>query len=114
MPWSPLRDRGARRPGGRFAQRRLGADVPQSSCLATSIRTSRAGGRASGFLTQGDSEQTHNVVATSAGDATYSPLWSFQPYSNQHSDAVFDLTTGTAVDSFGHVSNVNCPIVFTQ
>ncbi|MDX1647374.1 MAG: hypothetical protein R3304_09540 [Longimicrobiales bacterium] len=70
------------------------------------------GGPASGFMHQGDSDQSHNVVATLPGDAGYSPLWGVHPYSNQDFDSVHDLESAQAVDNFGHVANVNCPVVF--
>jgi hypothetical protein len=70
------------------------------------------GGPASGFMAQGSSAQTHNVVATIPGDPGYSPLWGVHPYSNQYFDQVFDLTSAQAIDNFGHVANVNCPVVF--
>ncbi|MDX1748038.1 MAG: hypothetical protein R3324_19060, partial [Halobacteriales archaeon] len=70
------------------------------------------GGPASGFMHQGESDQSHNVVATLPGDAGYSPLWGVHPYSNQDFDKVHDLASAQAVDNFGHVANVNCPVVF--
>lgn len=70
------------------------------------------GGPASGFMTQGSSVQTHNVVATIPGDAAYSPLWGVHPYHNQDFDAVYNLETALDVENFGHVATVNCPVVF--
>jgi hypothetical protein len=70
------------------------------------------GGPASGFMTQGSSVQTHNVVATVPGDVDYSPLWGVHPFSNQDFEAVYDLPTAMAVDNFGLVADVNCPVVF--
>jgi hypothetical protein len=70
------------------------------------------GGPASGFMAQGSSDQTHNVVATIPGDAGYSPLWGVHPYRNQEFDQVFNLESAQAVENFGHVANVNCPVVF--
>ena len=68
------------------------------------------GGPGSGFMTQGESVQTHNVVATVPGDAAYSPLWGVHPYSNADFGDVWDLSSAMAVDNFGHVANVNCPV----
>ncbi|MEJ2202794.1 MAG: hypothetical protein P8170_01655 [Gemmatimonadota bacterium] len=70
------------------------------------------GGPGSGFMTQGSSEQTHNVVATIPTDAGYSPLWGVHPYRNQYFDQVFNLESAQAIENFGHVANVNCPVVF--
>jgi hypothetical protein len=70
------------------------------------------GGPASGFMHQGDSNQSHNVVATLPGDAGYSPLWGVHPYRNESFDIVHDLESAESVENFGHVANVNCPVVF--
>ena len=88
--------------------------VPTSPIFVTfNVDPDQAGGGpASGFMAQGSSAQTHNVVATIPGDAGYSPLWGVHPYRNQYFDQVFDLTSAQAIDNFGHVANVNCPVVF--
>jgi hypothetical protein len=70
------------------------------------------GGPASGFMHQGSSNQSHNVVATLPGDAGYSPLWGVHPYRNENFDIVHDLESAQSVENFGHVANVNCPVVF--
>ena len=70
------------------------------------------GGPASGFMAQGSSEQTHNVVETLPGDAAYSPLWDVMPYDNAAFADVLDLTTAQAATSFGLAAVVNCPVVF--
>ncbi len=70
------------------------------------------GGPGSGFMTQGSSEQTHNVVATVPGDAGYSPFWAVFPYSNEDFDEVWNLQSAQAVDNFGMAALVNCPVVF--
>jgi hypothetical protein len=70
------------------------------------------GGPPSGFMTQGSSAQTHNVVATVPGDAGYSPLWNVFPYDNEHFDMVHDLESAQDAPDFGLAANVNCPVVF--
>jgi hypothetical protein len=72
------------------------------------------GGPASGFVTEPGTDQTHNVVATLPDDAGYSPLWGVHPYDNQYFDQVTDLMSALDVGNYGHVANVNCPIVFIQ
>lgn len=72
------------------------------------------GGPSSGFMTEMDGVQTHNVVATLPGDAAYSPLWSVMPYDNAEFDTVSDLASAQAASSFGMAALVNCPIVFVQ
>jgi hypothetical protein len=70
------------------------------------------GGPASGFMTQGSSVQTHNVVASVPGRAGYSPLWAVFPYDNASFDMVHDLESAQAAPDFGQAALVNCPIVF--
>jgi hypothetical protein len=70
------------------------------------------GGPASGFMAQGSSEQTHNVVATVPGDAGYSPLWNVFPYDNAQFDDVWNLETAADADNFGVAAIVNCPVVY--
>jgi hypothetical protein len=70
------------------------------------------GGPGSGFMHQGTSDQSHNVVATLPGDAGYSPLWDVIPYDNASFDEVYDLASATAASNFGVAAQVNCPIVF--
>lgn len=70
------------------------------------------GGPGSGFVTEEDSEQTHNVIATIPGDAGYSPLWSVNVYDNADFASVSDLASATAATSLATgVANVNCPVV---
>lgn len=70
------------------------------------------GGPASGFKTQANSLQTHNVPSTLPGDAGYSPLWSVVVYDNADWPAVHDLASvGKAKVLAAGVANVNCPIV---
>jgi len=72
------------------------------------------GGPASGFMTQGSSVQTHNVVETIPGQSSYSPLWDVMPYDNASFAQVMDLESARAAPSFGLAATVNCPIVFVQ
>lgn len=73
----------------------------------------QGGGPPSGFMTQGGSVQTHNVVETVPGEAAYSPLWDVMPYDNAAFDDVHDLATAEAAMNFGLAGTVNCPIVST-
>jgi hypothetical protein len=72
-------------------------------------------GPASGFVTEGDTDQTHNVLTALPGDPDYSPLWSVNVYDNQAFDIVSDLATvedeaQVSVLATG-VAIVNCPVV---
>jgi hypothetical protein len=71
-----------------------------------------AAGPASGFKTEADGTQTHNVTGTLPSDAGYSPLWAVTPYPNASFDAVSDFATAAAAAADGPVAaDVNCPIV---
>lgn len=73
------------------------------------------GGAASGFMTEMDSMQTHNVVATVPGDDGYSPLWHVNVYDNADFDSVSDLDTATSANILASgVATVNCPVVGTD
>ena len=73
------------------------------------------GGPASGFVTEMDSDQTHNVPATIPMDTDYSPLWSVNVYDNTQFDMVGDLTSAMNATILGNgVATVNCPIVSVQ
>lgn len=89
-------------------------EVPTSDIYVTfNINPDQSGGGpASGFKTQGSSEQTHNVIETLPGDAGYSPLWDVMPYDNAAFDMVLNLETAQAATSFGLAAVVNCPVVF--
>ena len=70
------------------------------------------GGPASGFMTEEGSDQTHNVVATVPGDASYSPIWHVHIYDNADFDSVSDLTSAmNATILVEDGPTVNCPIV---
>jgi alcohol dehydrogenase (cytochrome c) len=71
------------------------------------------GGPASGFKTEANSPQTHNVPATLPGDPGYSPLWLVSVYDNADWPTVRDLKTVLKAKVLGPgVATVNCPIVF--
>ena len=70
------------------------------------------GGPPSGFVTEGGSDQTHNVVATIPDDDGYSPLWSIHSYDNADFNSVSDLESATAATLLeSDAATVNCPIV---
>jgi hypothetical protein len=72
-------------------------------------------GPASGFATEGDTDQTHNVLTGLPGDAAYSPLWSVEIYDNAAFDEVTDLASvedESRVEVLARsVAIVNCPVV---
>jgi hypothetical protein len=73
------------------------------------------GGPPSGFMTEAESAQTHNVVATLPGDDGYSPLWTVNIYDNGDFGSVSDL--GSATDATllaSGAANVNCPVVSVE
>src|SRR5690606_32247092 len=73
------------------------------------------GGPASGFVTEPDSGQTHNVVATLPDDEGYSPLWFVNVYDNAAFDDVSDLQSAMDADQLAQgVASVNCPIVSVE
>ena len=88
--------------------------VPTSPILVTfNINPDQpGGGPGSGFMHQGGSIQSHNVIATLPGDAVYSPLWEVFPYDNASFNDVHDLASAQAAPSFGLAATVNCPVVF--
>jgi hypothetical protein len=98
-----------------FSERALsGSAVPTSPIYVTfNINPDQeGGGPGSGFVTEADSEQTHNVVATVPDQSAYSPLWSVNPYDNADFDDVVDLDSVLAANVLATgVANVNCPIV---
>ena len=73
------------------------------------------GGPGSGFKTEPNSEQTHNVPATLPGDADYSPLWLVAVYDNADFPSVHDLKTVLKAKVLAAgVATVNCPIVLVE
>lgn len=95
----------------------VNAEVPLSPIYVTfNINPDQeGGGPSSGFVTEMDSDQTHNVVATLPEDAAYSPLWLVSVYDNMDFDTVSDWTSATAASLLGSgVATPNCPIVSVQ
>lgn len=88
--------------------------VPTSPILVTfNVNPDEnGGGPPSGFMAQGTSVQTHNVVATLPGDGGYSPLWEVLPYDNAAFTDVWNLESALDAPSFGTAALVNCPVVF--
>ena len=73
------------------------------------------GGPGSGFKTEANSEQTHNVPATLPGDAGYSPLWLVAVYDNADWPQVKDLQTALKAKVLAPgAATVNCPIVSVE
>ena len=71
------------------------------------------GGPGSGFHTEPNSEQTHNVPFTLPGDAGYSPLWLVAVYDNADFPSVHDRATALKAKVLAPgAATVNCPIVF--
>lgn len=69
-------------------------------------------GPASGFKTEGDNNQTHNVLGTTPASAGYSPLWSVNVVDNANFASVSNLTTAQAAKILAmDVALVNCPTV---
>lgn len=92
-----------------------GSDVPVSPIYVTfNVNPDKPkGGPASGFRTEANSEQSHNVPATLPGEDGYSPLWSVDVYDNADWSKVHDLDTAQSAKLLGPgVATVNCPIVF--
>lgn len=91
--------------------------VPRSPIYVTFNKNpdEEGGGPPSGFKTETDSAQTHNVVATLPGDARYSPLWLVSIYDNTDFESVLDLESATSASILASdATNVNCPIVSVQ
>ena len=73
------------------------------------------GDLASGFRTEPNSEQTHNIPATLPGDKGYSPLWLRVVYDNADWPSVHDLATALKAKVISaKVLTPNCPIVFIE
>lgn len=69
-------------------------------------------GPASGFVTEMNSAQTHNVIATIPSNAAYSPLWSVNVYDNADFTSVMDLSSAMSANILANgVATVNCPVV---
>lgn len=84
-----------------FGEKALAAvagEVPASTIyVAYAINPGQpGGGAASGYATEADGAQTHNVAATLPSDAAYSPLWSVNVYDTAAFATVRDLATAMA------------------
>jgi hypothetical protein len=92
-----------------------GGNVPLSPIYVTfNVNPNQPnGGPGSGFRTEPDSPQTHNVPFTLPGDTGYSPLWLVSVYDNADFPKVHDQATALKAKVLGPgVATVNCPIVF--
>ncbi len=92
-------------------------DLPLSDILVTfNINPDQPdGGPSSGFVTEMDGVQTHNVTETIPEDADYSPLWDVDVYDNADFDMVHDWMSATSANILGTgVAIVNCPIVWIE
>jgi hypothetical protein len=90
--------------------RASGGNVPLSPIYVTFNDDTQ--GPASGFKTESDQMQTHNVAATLPSSPAYSPLWAVTPYPSAKFDSVTDLTTAAMAAGSGDIAaDVNCPIV---
>jgi hypothetical protein len=91
-----------------------GGNVPLSPIYVTfNVNPDQPnGGPGSGFHTEPNSQQTHNVPFTLPGDAGYSPLWLVSVYDNTDFPSVRDRATALKAKVLGPgVATVNCPIV---
>jgi len=69
------------------------------------------GGPPSGFKTEANSDQTHNVLTALPDDAGYSPLWAVDPYDNADFDRVRGLPSLQSANVLARdVAHVNCPV----
>ena len=70
------------------------------------------GGPPSGFKTEANGEQTHNVLTALPDDASYSPLWAVAPYDDADFERVRDLPSLQSANVLARdVAHVNCPVV---
>lgn len=72
----------------------------------------QGGGPPSGFKTEANSEQTHNVLTALPENADYSPLWAVAPYDDADFERVRDLSSAQSANVLArNVAQVNCPVV---
>jgi hypothetical protein len=91
-----------------------GGEVPVSPIYVTfNVNPNEPkGGPGSGFRTEQNSPQSHNVPATLPGEDDYSPLWSVNVYDNVDWQKVRNLDTAQSAKLLAPgVATVNCPIV---
>ena len=71
-----------------------------------------AAGPASGFRAETTNPvQTHNILATQPGDASYSPLWNVFVLDNQYFEQVKNLTSASQLPNTAAGATVNCPAI---
>jgi hypothetical protein len=96
-----------------FAERQVVTTAGGSVPLADLFVTFNVNGdRASGYVKEMGTAQTHNVLAALPADASYSPLWTIRVYDNSAFDAVRDLAAARAapvVDNSLFI--LNAPVV---
>jgi hypothetical protein len=68
-------------------------------------------GKEGGFVREGDTPQTHNVVFSLPGDADYSPLWAVHIYDPRAFSLVHDESTALRARVVKDGPLVNCPVV---
>ncbi len=93
------------------------SDLPLSDILVSfNINPDEnGGGPPSGFKTEMDGVQTHNVTETIPEDADYSPLWDVDVYDNSDFASVHDWMSAMNANIKGTgVATVNCPIVWIE
>lgn len=74
-----------------------------------------AGGPPSGFMTEADSAQTHNVLSVLPADAAYSPLWETAVYDRGDFSAVEDLESAMAAEVLATGAHtLNAPVVAVE
>jgi len=94
-----------------------GTNVPVSPIYVTfNVNPDQPnGGPATGFRTEPNSQQTHNVPFTLPRDTGYSPLWLVAVYDNADWLSVRDRATALKAKVLAPgVATVNCPIVFIE
>ena len=88
--------------------------VPQLPIYVTfNVNPDKAGGGpASGFETEPNTAQTHNVISSLPTIAGYTPLWIIDIYDNAYFSSVKDwASAGAAPLKVKAASLVNCPVV---
>ena len=68
-------------------------------------------GKEGGFVREGDTPQTHNVLFSLPGDADYSPLWAVHMYDPRAFSLVHDESTALRARLVKEGPLVNCPVV---
>lgn len=92
-------------------------DVPLAEILVSfNINPDQSGGGpASGFMTEGNTDQTHNVINTLPEDPGYSPLWDVDIYDNADFNDVYNWQTATNANILAEgAAIVNCPVVSVE